>query len=112
MPKKILITGATGNIAGLVIPQLLEKGVEVKAYTHHADKAEKFAAMGAEIIEGDFSEASKLNAAANGVDVVISITPANQNSVAQAALITDAAKKAEVEHLIRISAVGAAPDAP
>ena len=112
MSKKVLITGATGNIASLVIPQLIEKGIDVRAFVHNASKAEKLKAEGVEIVEGDFSSAEKLNEAIKGVDVVLSITPPAADAFAQAAAITKAAKENGVKHLIRISAIGAAENAP
>ena len=112
MSKKVLITGATGNIASLIIPQLIEKGIDVRAFTRNASKAEKLKVKGVEIIEGDFSSAEKLNEATKGVDVVLSITPPGAEAFAQAAAITKAAKENGVKHLIRISAIGAAEDAP
>ena len=55
MNKKILVTGATGNIAGFVIPQLLEAGATVHAYVRDANRASHLAEMGALLFEGDFT---------------------------------------------------------
>ena len=56
MFKKVLITGATGHIAGvLVIPQLSSKGIEAMAYVHNKSKADKIKLKGVEIFEGEFT---------------------------------------------------------
>lgn len=39
MSKKVLITGATGNIASLAIPALIGNGVTVRAFVRNAQKA-------------------------------------------------------------------------
>ncbi len=50
----ILVTGATGNISSLVIPQLLASGARVRAFVHNADKGKALSAKGVEVIVGDF----------------------------------------------------------
>ncbi len=112
MSRKVLITGASGNVAGSVLPQMVKEGVTVKAYVRDAAKGEKLKTMGVEPIVGDFMDAEKLEMAMNGVDAVISITPPGPTAFDQASVITQAAKRASVPHIIRLSAVGAAPDAP
>lgn len=112
MAKKVLVTGATGHIATYAIPRLLEEGVEIRAFVHDASKADTIRKMGAEILEGSFTEEEKLHNAVKGVNVVLSITPAGQQAFENASAITRAAKNNQVEQLIRISAIKAAPDAP
>ena len=112
MDRKVFITGASGNVAGGVLPQLVKAGVAVKAYIRDAAKGEKLKAMGVEPVVGDFLDGSKLEVASRGMDAVISITPPGPNAAEQASAITQAAKRAGVPHIIRLSAVGAAADAP
>jgi uncharacterized protein YbjT (DUF2867 family) len=112
MSRKVLVTGASGNVAGNMIPQLLKQGVALKVYVRDAAKAEKLKAAGAEPVVGDFLDAAKLEAAAKGMDAVVSITPPGPSAAEQASVITQAAKRGGVGHIIRLSAIGAAPDAP
>ena len=112
MYKKVLVTGATGNIAGLVIPQLVANGIQVNAYVHHKEKADKIKQNGVKIFEGEFTDQNALNEVAKGVDAVLSITPPNGNAVAQASAILNAAKSAKAKYLLRISALKAGKDAP
>lgn len=112
MSKTVLVTGATGAIAGAAIPQLLEKGFNVRAYVRNPQKAAHLKEMGAEIIEGDFSDVEKLTQAAAGADMVLSINPPGPEAALQSSNITNAAKNAGVQKVIRISAIGAAADAP
>ncbi len=115
MDRNVLITGASGNVAGGIIPQMVKKGVGVKAYVRDAAKGEKLKAKcvkGVEIVVGDFLDAAKLEAALQGMDAVISITPPSPEAAKQASVITQAAVRAGVRHIIRLSAIGASPDAP
>lgn len=112
MSKKVLITGATGNIATLAIPSLIENGVSVRAFVRNAQKAETLKKLGVEIFQGDLSNQQSVNEAAEGMDAVLSLTAAGMQAVAQASAITKAAKGAGVKHLVRLSAIKAAEDAP
>ena len=112
MTRKVLLTGASGNVAGSMIPQLVKQGVEVKAYVRDAAKGAKLKALGVEPVLGEFLDAAKLEAAAKGMDAVVSITPPGPTAAEQASVITQASKRAGVGHIIRLSAIGAAPDAP
>lgn len=112
MDRKVLITGASGNVASGMLPQLVKQGVAVKAYVRDAAKGEKLKAMGVEPVVGDFLDLAKLETAAQGMDAVVSITPPGPAAVEQASVITQATKRAGVGHIIRLSAIGAAADAP
>jgi len=112
MSKKILVTGATGNIAGFTIPQLINGGVTVHAYVRNIEKASRFAELGAELFEGDFSDQDALNRAAEGVDSVLAITPAGPEAVKQGQVVLNAALSSGSPYYVRLSAIGAAPDAP
>jgi len=112
MKRTILITGATGNIASYIFPQVVDKGVNVRAFVRSGAKTEHLRKMGVEIFEGDYLDQRSFMAAVNNVDSVLSITPSNSNAVAQASSVTKLSKQAGVKHIIRISAIGAAKDAP
>jgi uncharacterized protein YbjT (DUF2867 family) len=112
MAKDILVTGATGNIAGLVIPQLLENGDRVRALVRDPAKAKDLLDNRVELFEGDFSNTEALDKAAVGVDAVLAITPPNPDAVQQGKNILGAAKKSGDPFYLRISALKAGPDAP
>jgi uncharacterized protein YbjT (DUF2867 family) len=112
MYRKVLVTGATGNIASLVIPQLVAKGIQVNAYVHNKSKADKIKQKGVEIFEGEFTDQNAMNEAAKGTDAVLSITPPNENAVAQASTILKATKYANAKFHLRISALKAGKEAP
>lgn len=112
MNKKILVTGATGNIAGFVIPQLLQAGATVHAYVRDTNKAAHLVEIGAKLFEGDFSNQEALNKAAEGVDSILAITPAGPDAVTQGEVVLKAALHSGSPYYVRLSAIGASQDAP
>jgi len=66
--KLILVTGATGYIASLLIPQLLERGYRVRAMARQPERLEKRAwYKQVEMIRADVMEPETLAAALDGV---------------------------------------------
>jgi uncharacterized protein YbjT (DUF2867 family) len=65
---KILVTGATGYIGGLLAPRLLEAGHSVRCLSRNAERlAGRFS--GAEIVDGDVLDENSLRAAFANIDV-------------------------------------------
>jgi uncharacterized protein YbjT (DUF2867 family) len=62
----ILVTGATGNVGRIVVGQLMEAGVRVRALTRDPGRA-RFPA-GVEVVRGDLAEPDSLAAALEGVE--------------------------------------------
>ena len=112
MNKEILVTGATGNIGSLIVPQLLEKGVNVRILVRNVSKAAGMKEAGVEVFEGDFEDLQALYRATEGVDAVMAITPAGPGAVAQGEALLNAALKSGKPYYVRLSAIGAADDAP
>ncbi|HYZ66982.1 MAG TPA: NmrA family NAD(P)-binding protein [Mycobacterium sp.] len=74
---RILMVGATGANAGLVLPQLIKRGVVVRALARNDQRAAAARANGAaETAIGDLTDPSSLPAALEDVDGVFHIGPA------------------------------------
>jgi uncharacterized protein YbjT (DUF2867 family) len=110
--KKIAVTGATGNVAPQIISRLLAGGHTVRALVRSPAKAAALAAQGVELVEGDLSRPRTLEHAFDGVDAVMSIVPPGPLAPQQASAVAWAARQARVGQLVRLSAFGAAHDAP
>jgi uncharacterized protein YbjT (DUF2867 family) len=73
---KVLMVGATGKYARLVVPELRQRGVTVRALVRDQSKSEAARQQGAEEIAiGDLHDSNSLRAAAAGVDGVFHINP-------------------------------------
>jgi uncharacterized protein YbjT (DUF2867 family) len=71
MPRRILVTGATGRVGRQVTSQLVEVGAEVRALTR--GPADLPAAV--ESVRGDLSAPGSLRAAVEGVEAVFLVWP-------------------------------------
>jgi len=112
MAGKILVTGATGNIAGLVIPGLQAKGTSVRALVRSPEKVAPLVDAGVEVIEGDFANTEALDSAMEGIDTVLLITPPNADGIKQASNVLAAAKRAGNPRIVRISALHPTAEGP
>ena len=102
----ILVTGATGNVASLLIPALLDDGQQVRALIHDESKADPLKDMGAEVITGDMEKAETLEAVVAGVDKIYLITSNYETGGQQASNVIHAAKETGKPHIVRQSAFG------
>ena len=93
---KVLMVGATGEFAGLVLPELRKRGATVRALIRSEDKAEAARKLGAdETVVGDLTDAASLRKAAEGTDGVFHLGPGFAPQEAQMGVaMVEAAKAA------------------
>ena len=69
--KKALVLGATGNMGSAIVYELVDRGIEVKAFARSTDKLEKlFGTFPVELVSGDVFQLEDLERAVEDVDVV------------------------------------------
>ena len=73
--KKIVVTGATGNIGSKLVKELLRGGHKVIAVTRTAEKAKDLASEGAIIAEGQMDDVEFLTRTFTGADAVFALIP-------------------------------------
>ncbi|GAB3641352.1 SDR family oxidoreductase [Spirosoma arcticum] len=74
---KVLMIGAAGNYAGLVVPELTKRGVQVRALVRDEQQVQTARERGAaETVMGDLHNPDSLQKAAEGMDGVFHINPA------------------------------------
>ncbi len=110
----ILVTGGTGNIGRQLVMQLAQTGKPFSVMVRNAAKEQPMLGQipNVTVVEGDFSKTNTLPAALEGVDRVFLLTPSDFRQVDQQGNFILAAKAAGVKHIVKLSVVGAAPDAP
>jgi uncharacterized protein YbjT (DUF2867 family) len=108
MRETILVTGATGTVGREIIKQLALQDVHVRAGVHSIIKGENLKRLpGVEIVEIDFKKPESLHAAFTHVDRLMLITPFSEDQLEMARNLVDEAKKKEVKHVVKLSALGA-----
>ena len=113
MPRKVLITGATGNIGSQLSPRLAASDdLEARAFVHDENKASALREAGVECVIGSFEDAKSVGEAVDGIDTVVLITAPNAHAYDQAVSILAAAKSAGVRKIVRLSAIKGSPDGP
>lgn len=111
--RLILVTGATGKQGGAVALALLTHGHRVRGMTRDpsSDAAQALAALGAEMVRGDFTDPDSLASNATGMDAVFAVSTPFEggvgSEVAQGMALVDAAVTAGVGHFVYTSVAGA-----
>lgn len=103
----ILITGSTGNIGGEVVNHLVGKELPLRAFVRDRNKAFKLEEQGIEIAQGDFSQPDTLDAALQGIEKAFLVMPNDPHQVELESNFIDAAQKAGVRQVVKLSVMGA-----
>lgn len=108
-PPTILVVGAAGRFAGLVVPELARRGAVVRGLVRSDAKAAVARAGGtAEIAFGDLRDGPSLDAALRGVDGVFHIGPAFAPDEADLGIaMVEAARRAGVRRFVFSSVIQA-----
>ena len=99
----ILVTGGTGTLGRAVIAQLTSRGLRARVLTRHAHDDTELV----EYVTGDLDTGEGVEAAVQGVLLVIHCAGARVGDDRKAAALVAAARPAGVQHLVNISVVGA-----
>ncbi|MDV3128949.1 NAD(P)H-binding protein [Mycobacterium sp. 21AC1] len=104
MSRRVLVTGATGTLGHHVVPEATEAGHEVRALS----RRERIGYTGVHWQRGDLVKNDGLDAALDGIDVVVhcATQATGRKDIAAAENLIAAARRAGVGHLIYMSIVG------
>lgn len=110
MSNKILVTGASGNIGSTLIQALRQsaRAADVVAAVHAGGRS----VDGVASRTVDFADVRSLQNAMDGVGTLFLLLPLAETMVSWTRNAVDAAKKAGVKHIVRLSGVGAEPNSP
>lgn len=109
---KILVTGATGNVSSAVIANLVDRGANVRGLVRDESKGQSLKDSGVEVAIGNLNDHGSIENALEGIEKVFLLTPVGEDAPQQARNVIDAAVKQGSPYIVRMSAVGAAFDAP
>jgi NAD(P)H dehydrogenase (quinone) len=113
---KIVISGASGELAGETIRALLLRGVKLAdlvLVTRTPEKLSSFSSNGAAVRFGDFDKPETLEPAfAGGRELLLVSTNSADNRVAQHTNAISAARKVGIRHIVYTSFINATSDNP
>ena len=102
--EKILVTGATGKIGRVLIPLLLDAGVEVKAGTRSPDAALELLPAGVEIVELNYNRTETYDDALTWADRVFLMPPPfRPDAYGTIAPFLEWAVSTRVQHVVLLS---------
>ena len=112
MTEMTLVTGATGNTGRPLVELLCQRGVPVRAMVHSATSREQLTGLPVEVIVADLDDAEAVSAALAGIERAYLVTPSSERAQAQQERFVELAGKAGVEHLVKLSQLGADEASP
>jgi len=103
----ILVIGAAGNIAGLVVPALIDRGAAVKGFVRKPEQVPLAKQRGAsDVAFGDLSDSASLDTALKGVEGVFHVGPVfAPTEVQMGKNMVDAARRAGVRKFVFSSVI-------
>lgn len=100
----ILVTGAGGTVGSEVVNQLKNTGAPFRAAFHSQDKADAARAQGIDAVLIDYDRPETLDAAFHGIEKLFLLSGGNPGQELHA---VDAARRAGVKHIVKLSVMGA-----
>lgn len=107
----ILVTGATGNVGLELTKRFFDRGLPVRALVRDRSRARAIALPGIELVEGDFARTETFGRALDGVEQLFLLTPSSAEAEQRQRNLVDAAKRARVRHIVKLSQFGASSTA-
>jgi uncharacterized protein YbjT (DUF2867 family) len=107
----ILVTGSTGRIGQDVAFGLVLADVQFRVLIHNGTGAEWVHWSNIETMMGDYAKTDTLVPALDGVTAAFLISRQTPDQVALETNFIEAAARAGVKHVVKVSMLGAAPDA-
>lgn len=111
----ILITGATGNIGKELVKYLVSKEITFRAMVRSTDQInylEGAAFPGVDIKLGDFNDPESLENALKGIEKAFLLTNSSEHSEQQQTDFVEAAGRAGVKHIVKLSQWAAEVNSP
>src|ERR1039458_10414608 len=95
---KILVTGGTGNVGGVVVKELLKRGAKVRVLARKRPEQGKLPA-GVEVAIGDMLDPGSVEQALQGVDKLFLLNAVVADELTQALIAYGIARRGGVKHI-------------
>jgi nucleoside-diphosphate-sugar epimerase len=101
----ILVTGATGTIGRALLTRLIASDQPIRALTRNVARVR--ADPHVEPVQGDFADPESLDRAMKGASAAFLLSPGGPASIEADRALVDAALRAGVSKLVKLSSIGA-----
>jgi len=109
----ILVTGATGTIGSALIQELAERNVPFRVLVRSSSRAQSLPRLPRmEVVIGDFDDAESIRRALEGMERAFLVTNSTERAETQQRSFVDAAQRAGVRHIVKLSQWAADPHSP
>lgn len=108
----ILILGGNGTIGRHVVRELVRRRAPARALVRSRARATAVEGTGLPMVVGDLADPASLDAALEGIERVFLLSSPSQRTAELHGNLVDAARRAGVRHVVRVSALGARPGSP
>lgn len=112
MPRRILITGASGTVGAALLDQLLPDhragDVRLVAASRSSAQRQKFKTSGVDAVDLDFEDDASVRAALTDIDQLFLCTGYTVGMLVHSKVALDAARDAGVRHVVHLGALGPA----
>ena len=109
---KLLVAGANGQNGRLLLKKLAEKNIPVRAMVRNKDRAVDLENETTEIVEADLSSPATLDKALESIEQAYIVTAIHPDTATYFSNFYQAAKKAGVRHVIKLSGLGTDAHSP
>jgi uncharacterized protein YbjT (DUF2867 family) len=107
MISSVLVTGGTGTLGRLVVPQLRDAGGNVRVLSRNARPSASPQSGGVEYVTGDLLKDEGIAAALDGIETVVHLAGGQKGDDVATRNLMRAAARAGVRHVVYISVIGA-----
>jgi uncharacterized protein YbjT (DUF2867 family) len=108
----VLVTGATGQVGGAVLEELVRRGVQARAMVRTEEQAAGLSARGADVVVANLERPEFLAGALDGVDRAFLMSRDDPRQPEMEGALIEAAGRAGIGRIVKLSASGAAPNSP
>ncbi|MFG1658124.1 SDR family oxidoreductase [Micromonospora chersina] len=112
MSGTILVTGATGRVGSELVRLLAASGVRPRALVRDIERAREKLGDAADLVAGDLNRPADLDAALAGVERLFVLTATSRGQLTQERNAIDAAVRAGVRHVVKLSVLDAGRESP
>ena len=99
---RVLVTGGTGRVGSMLLPELLKRGADVRVLARSASVESRLPST-VEIAQGDLLDPVSVAGALQGVDKLFLLNAVVADELTQALIAYGVAKRMQIRHVVYLS---------